>query len=93
VLATFGATARNTTDLAQLNAELAHVMGTTMQPKFIGLWLRESETVSALESSQSDSEHRRNSDRQQLPRLTHSAIRCTIGGVFVTSARFCSRGA
>jgi hypothetical protein len=45
VLAAFGATARDETDLAQLTAEMLRVVDTTMQPEFVGLWLRESEPV------------------------------------------------
>jgi hypothetical protein len=41
VLATFGATARDETDLERLNAELLRVVDETMQPEFVGLWLRE----------------------------------------------------
>ena len=43
VLAAFGATARDETDLAQLTAELLRVVDETMQPEFVGLWLREPE--------------------------------------------------
>jgi hypothetical protein len=41
VLAAFGATARDETDLEQLTAEMLHVVDETMQPEFVGLWLRE----------------------------------------------------
>src|SRR5215213_11469468 len=41
VLAAFGATARDETDLEQLTAELLHVVDETMQPEFVGLWLKE----------------------------------------------------
>jgi hypothetical protein len=43
VLAAFGATARDATDLEQLTAELAHVVDTTVQPEFVGVWLRTTE--------------------------------------------------
>ena len=41
VLAAFGATARDETDLEQLTAEMLHVVDETMQPEFVGLWLKE----------------------------------------------------
>ncbi len=41
VLAAFGATARDATDLDQLTAELLRVVDTTVQPEFVGVWLRE----------------------------------------------------
>jgi hypothetical protein len=43
VLAAFGATARDETDLEQLTAEMLRVVDETVQPEFIGLWLREPE--------------------------------------------------
>jgi hypothetical protein len=43
VLATFGATARDETDLERLTAELLRVVDETMQPEFVGLWLRRPE--------------------------------------------------
>ena len=36
-----GATARDETDLEQLTAEMLHVVDKTMQPEFVGLWLRQ----------------------------------------------------
>jgi hypothetical protein len=41
VLAAFGATARDETDLEQLTAEMLRVVDETMQPEFVGLWLGE----------------------------------------------------
>ncbi len=41
VLAAFGATARDETDLERLTAEMLRVVGETMQPEFVELWLRE----------------------------------------------------
>jgi hypothetical protein len=41
VLAAFGATARDETDLARLTSEMLRVVDTTVQPEFAGLWLRE----------------------------------------------------
>jgi hypothetical protein len=41
VLAAFGATARDETDLERLTAEMLRVVDETMQPEFVGLWLRE----------------------------------------------------
>jgi hypothetical protein len=41
VLAAFGATARDETDLERLTGEMLRVVDETMQPKFVGLWLRE----------------------------------------------------
>jgi hypothetical protein len=42
VLAAFGATARDETDLERLTDELLGIVGETMQPEFVGLWLRDS---------------------------------------------------
>jgi hypothetical protein len=41
VLAAFGATARDETELERLTAEMLRVVDETMQPEFVGLWLRE----------------------------------------------------
>jgi hypothetical protein len=41
VLAAFGATGRDETDLDALTDELLRVVDETMQPEFVGLWLRE----------------------------------------------------
>jgi hypothetical protein len=42
VLAAFGATARDETDLERLTSEMLRVVDETVQPEFVGLWLRES---------------------------------------------------
>jgi len=41
VLAAFGTTARDETDLAQLTAETLRVVDETIQPEFVSLWLKE----------------------------------------------------
>jgi len=41
VLAAFGATARDETDLERLTGEMLRVVDETVQPEFVGLWLRE----------------------------------------------------
>lgn len=41
VLAAFALAARDETDLERLTAELARVVDSTMQPEFLGIWLRE----------------------------------------------------
>jgi hypothetical protein len=43
VLGAFGTTARDETDLERLTAEMLKVVDETMQPEFVGLWLREPE--------------------------------------------------
>jgi hypothetical protein len=45
VLAAFGATARDETDLAALTAEMLRVVEETVQPEFVGLWLKETPNV------------------------------------------------
>jgi hypothetical protein len=50
VLAAFGVTARDETDLEQLTAEVLRVVDATMQPEFIGLWLRETQPRAASDS-------------------------------------------
>jgi hypothetical protein len=42
VLAAFGVTARDETDLERLTGEMLRVVDETVQPEFVGLWLRES---------------------------------------------------
>jgi uncharacterized membrane protein len=41
VLAAFGVTARDETDIERLTGELLRAVGETVQPEFVGLWLRE----------------------------------------------------
>jgi hypothetical protein len=55
VLAAFAATARDETDLDALTAELLCVVDETMQPEFVGLWLRDPQARSKIESAQPDS--------------------------------------
>jgi branched-subunit amino acid transport protein len=55
VLAAFGTTARDETDLSHLTAELLRVVDSTMQPEFVGLWLRETPALSMPESARPDS--------------------------------------
>jgi hypothetical protein len=51
VLAAFGATAREETDLARLTAELVRVVDETIQPEFLGLWLRDPQEGSTTEAA------------------------------------------
>jgi hypothetical protein len=44
VLAAFGTTLRDETDLERLTTEMLRVVDETMQPEFVGLWLREAPT-------------------------------------------------
>jgi hypothetical protein len=55
VLAAFGATARDETDLERLTGELLRVVDDTMQPEFVGLWLRDPQAGSKTEAAQPDS--------------------------------------
>jgi hypothetical protein len=55
VLAAFGVTARDETDLEQLTAEMLRVVDETMQPEFVGLWLRDSQARSKTEVTRPDS--------------------------------------
>jgi hypothetical protein len=55
VLASFGATARDETDLEQLTAEMLRVVDETMQPEFVGLWLRDPQVRSPIEAARADS--------------------------------------
>jgi hypothetical protein len=45
VLAAFGMTARDETDLDALTTEMLRVVDETVQPEFVGLWLREPEST------------------------------------------------
>jgi hypothetical protein len=45
VLAAFGATARDETDLEYLTAAMLRVVDETMQPEFVGLWLKDAQSV------------------------------------------------
>ncbi len=55
VLAAFGATARDETDLDALTTELVRVVDETMQPEFVGLWLRDPQARSTTEAARPDS--------------------------------------
>jgi hypothetical protein len=51
VLAAFGTTARDETNLDALTAELVRVVHETMQPEFVGLWLRDPQAHSKTEAT------------------------------------------
>ena len=55
VLAAFGATVRDETDLELLTAEMLRMVDETMQPEFVGLWLREPQARSTTEAARPDS--------------------------------------
>jgi hypothetical protein len=55
VLAAFGATARDETDLERLTSELLRAVDETMQPEFVGLWLRQAPTSSTPTAARSKS--------------------------------------
>jgi hypothetical protein len=55
VLASFGATVRDETDLERLTAEMLRVVNETMQPEFVGLWLHETQAHSRPDGSRPDS--------------------------------------
>jgi hypothetical protein len=55
VLAAFGATARDETNLDALTGELLRVVDETMQPEFVGLWLRDPQARSKTDDAQLDS--------------------------------------
>jgi hypothetical protein len=55
VLAAFGATVRDETDLERLTGELLRVVDETMQPEFVGLWLRDTQVHSTTEVTRPDS--------------------------------------
>jgi len=50
VLAAFGATVRDETDLDALTAEMLRIVDETMQPEFVGLWLRDPQARSTIEA-------------------------------------------
>jgi hypothetical protein len=54
VLAAFGVTARDETNLDALTAELVRVVDETMQPEFVGLWLRDPQARSTTEAARPD---------------------------------------
>lgn len=51
VLAAFGATARDETDLERLTGDLLRVVDETMRPEFVGLWLRDTQARSSPKST------------------------------------------
>ena len=55
ILAAFGTTARDETDLERLTAEMLRVVDDTMQPEFVGLWLRDTPARGTTAAARSDS--------------------------------------
>jgi hypothetical protein len=55
VLAAFGVMVRDETDLNAVSAELLKVVEETMQPEFVGLWLRDTQARSTTEAARPDS--------------------------------------
>jgi hypothetical protein len=55
VLAVFGATVRDETDLDALTAEMLRVVDDTMQSEFVGLWLRDTPARNTTEANRPDS--------------------------------------
>jgi hypothetical protein len=55
VLAAFARTARDETDLDVLTAELARVVGETIQAEFVGLWLHDPQARRKTETALPDS--------------------------------------
>ena len=55
VLAAFGVIVRDETDLERLTAEMLRVVDETVQPEFVGLWLRETQAGSTLQAARPDS--------------------------------------
>jgi len=54
VLAAFGQTVRDETDLERLSAAMLNVVDATMQPEFVGLWLREPATHNTRDGARPD---------------------------------------
>jgi len=55
VLAAFAVTMRDETDMERLTGEMLRVVDETMQPEFIGLWLRETPARSMPQAARPDS--------------------------------------
>jgi len=55
VFQAFALTARDETDLERLTAAILHVVDETLQPEFIGLWLRDPQARSTTEAARPDS--------------------------------------
>jgi len=55
VLAAFGTTVRDETDLERLTAEVLRVVDETVQPEFVGLWLRDTPAGSTPNRARPDS--------------------------------------
>lgn len=55
VLQAFALTARDETDLERLTATMLQVVDETMQPEFVGLWLRDPQAHSKTEAARPDS--------------------------------------
>jgi hypothetical protein len=55
VLQVFALTARDETDLERLTATMLQVVDETMQPEFVGLWLRDPQAHSKTEAARPDS--------------------------------------
>jgi hypothetical protein len=55
VLAAFGATVRDETDLERLTAAMLRVVNETMQPEFVGLWLHETQAHSTPDGPRPES--------------------------------------
>ena len=54
VLAAFGTTARDETNLDALTVELVRVVQETVQPEFVGLWLRETQAGGTSAAARTD---------------------------------------
>jgi hypothetical protein len=55
VLAAFGTTARDETEVERLTAEMLRVVDETMQPGYVGLWLRDTPASNSPKSTSRDS--------------------------------------